>query len=99
MRARAWATSSTYLAACDGSEPSSQSIAQPTAGSRLEFRVNRDVVVLNDLSNGNAWLVDSDLRLVDNWEEVTPPEETDELEGDEKAPSRRSRTRSPSAPT
>ncbi len=81
----AWATSSTYLAACDGSEPSSQSIAQPTAGSRLEFRVNRDVVVLNDLSNGNAWLVDSDLRLVDNWEEVTPPEETDELEGDEKS--------------
>ena len=47
--------------------------------------MNRDVVVLNDLSNGNAWLVDSDLRLVDNWEEVTPPEETDELEGDEKS--------------
>ena len=47
--------------------------------------MNRDVVVLNDLTNGNAWLVDSDLRLVDNWEEVTPPEETDELEGDEKS--------------
>ena len=41
--------------------------------------------MLNDLTNGNAWLVDSDLRLVDNWEEVTPPEETDELEGDEKS--------------
>lgn len=81
----AWATSSTYLAACDGEEPASQAIEQPTQGSRLEFRVNRDVVVLNDLTNGNAWLVDSDLRLVDNWEEVTPPEETDELEGDEKS--------------
>jgi Bacterial Ig domain/Fibronectin type III domain len=81
----AWATSSTYLAACDGRKPVSQTIEQPTAGSRLEFRVNRDVVVLNDLTNGNAWLVDSDLRLVDNWEEVTPPEETDELEGDEKS--------------
>ena len=81
----AWATSSTYLAACDGREPASQAIEQPTAGSRLEFRVNRDVVVLNDLTNGNAWLVDSDLRLVDNWEEVTPPEETDELEGEEKS--------------
>ena len=81
----AWATSSTYLAACDDREPASQTIEQPTAGSRLEFRVNRDVVVLNDLTNGNAWLVDSDLRLVDNWEEVTPPEETDELEGDEKS--------------
>lgn len=81
----AWATSSTYLAACDDREPASQAIEQPTTGSRLEFRVNRDVVVLNDLTNGNAWLVDSDLRLVDNWEEVTPPEETDELEGDEKS--------------
>ncbi|WP_448810351.1 Ig-like domain-containing protein [Agromyces bauzanensis] len=81
----AWATSSTYLAACDDREPAAQTIEQPTAGSRLEFRVNRDVVVLNDLTNGNAWLVDSDLRLVDNWEEVTPPEETDELEGDEKS--------------
>lgn len=81
----AWATSSTYLAACDDREPASQSIEQPTTGSRLEFRVNRDVVVLNDLTNGNAWLVDSDLRLVDNWDEVTPPEETDEVEGDEKS--------------
>ncbi|WP_169053953.1 Ig-like domain-containing protein [Agromyces sp. H66] len=81
----AWAASATYLAACDDREPASRSIEQPTAGSRLEFRVNRDVVVLNDLTNGNAWLVDSDLRLVDNWEEVTPPEETDELEGDEKS--------------
>jgi large repetitive protein len=81
----AWATSGTYLAVCDGSEPTSQTIEQPTAGSRLAFRVNRDVVVLNDLTNGNAWIVDSDLRLVDNWEEVTPPEETDELEGDEKS--------------
>ncbi|GAA1056966.1 fibronectin type III [Agromyces luteolus] len=74
-----------YLLACDDAEPQSAAIEQPTAVSRLEFRVNRDVIVLNDLANGNAWLVDSDLRLVDNWEEVTPPEESDELEGDEKS--------------
>ena len=81
----AWAPGQRYLAACDDADPEPQSIDQPTAGSRLEFRVNRDVIVLNDLANGNAWLVDSDLRLVDNWEEVTPPEESDELEGDEKS--------------
>ncbi|WP_438855769.1 Ig-like domain-containing protein [Agromyces sp. M3QZ16-3] len=74
-----------YLLACADADPQSTAIQQPTAGSRLEFRVNRDVIVLNDLANGNAWLVDSDLRLVDNWEEVTPPEESDELEGDEKS--------------
>lgn len=81
----AWAPNGRYLAACDGEEPRAVSIEQPTAGSQLEFRVNRDVIVLNNLTNGNAWLVDSDLRLVDNWEEVTPPEESDELEGEEKS--------------
>ena len=81
----AWAAGQRYVAACDGEEPESIPIEQPTAGSRLEFRVNRDVIVLNNLTNGNSWLVDSDLRLVDNWEEVTPPEESDELEGDEKS--------------
>lgn len=81
----AWAAGQRYLAVCDDADPERVPIDQPTAGSRLEFRVNRDVIALNDLNNGNAWLVDSDLRLVDNWEEVTPPEESDELEGDEKS--------------
>ncbi len=82
----AWADAGRYLALCDGEdEPRRIDLEQPTAGARLEFRVNRDVVVLNNLTNGDSWLVDSDLRLVDNWEEVTPPEETDELEGEEKS--------------
>lgn len=81
----AWADAGRYLAVCDGQKPHGVDLDQPTLGGRLEFRVNRDVVVLNNLANGDAWLVDSDLRLVDNWEEVTPPEETDELEGDEKS--------------
>lgn len=81
----AWAESGRYLALCDGEEPEGVDLEQSTKGARLEFRVNRDVVVLNNLANGDAWLVDSDLRLVDNWEEVTPPEESDELEGEEKS--------------
>ncbi|HZW41833.1 MAG TPA: Ig-like domain-containing protein, partial [Agromyces sp.] len=81
----AWAGAARYLYACRDEKPSSQSIEQPTKGSRLEFRVNRDVIALNNLSNGNVWLVDSNLRLVDNWDEVTPPEESDAEEGEEKA--------------
>ena len=81
----AWADAGRYLAVCDDAEARGVDLEQSTAGARLEFRVNRDVVVLNNLTNGDSWLVDSDLRLVDNWEEVTPPEETDELEGDEKS--------------
>ncbi len=81
----AWAETGRYLSACGDGEATLLDIEQPTGGSRLEFRVNRDVIVLNNLTNGNAWLVDSDLRLVDNWEEVTPPEESEEEEGEEKS--------------
>ncbi|KRC63082.1 hypothetical protein ASE14_04690 [Agromyces sp. Root81] len=81
----AWAGAGRYLNVCDGQKPDVQTIEQVTAGSRLEFRVNRSVIALNNLSNGNVWLVDSNLRLVDNWDEVTPPDETDAEEGDEKA--------------
>ncbi|KQZ08637.1 hypothetical protein ASD23_09540 [Agromyces sp. Root1464] len=81
----AWANSASYLSLCDASKPLQSRIEPSTLGARLEFRVNRDVVALNDLTSGNAWLVDANLRLVDNWEEVTPPEESDALEGDEKS--------------
>ncbi|MGX5696211.1 Ig-like domain-containing protein [Agromyces soli] len=81
----AWGGAGRYLAVCDGQEPRGVDIDQALDGARLTFRVNRDVVVLNNVANGDAWLVDSDLRLVDNWDEVTPPEETDELEGEEKS--------------
>lgn len=81
----AWASSASYLARCDETDPMQSQIEPSTIGARLEFRVNRDVVALNDLNSGNTWLVDANLRLVDNWEEVTPPDESDELEGDEKS--------------
>ncbi|WP_256041362.1 Ig-like domain-containing protein [Cryobacterium sp. SO1] len=81
----AWAGAQRYIAACEGSAVLTESIQQPTQGSVLEFRVNRDVIALNNLSNGNVWLVDSNMRLVENWEEVTPPEEEEAEDGTEKA--------------
>ena len=82
----AWAGAQRYLLACDGAEPAVQDIEQPTQGSVLEFRVNRTVIALNNLDNGNVWLVDENMRLVENWDDVTPPEEQEtEEEGDEKS--------------
>jgi hypothetical protein len=81
----AWAGAQRYLADCEGAKVLREAIEQPTAGSVLEFRVNRNVIALNNLSNGNVWLVDSNMRLVENWEEVTPPEESDAEDGTEKA--------------
>lgn len=81
----AWAGAQKYLAVCEGQKPALQSIDQPTQGSQLEFRVNRSVIALNNLSNGNVWLMDANMRLVENWSEVTPPDEEDAEDGDEKA--------------
>ncbi|MGV8851672.1 MAG: Ig-like domain-containing protein [Rhodoglobus sp.] len=82
----AWASAQRYVLACTGGEPQTQAISEPTQGSVLEFRVNRSVIALNNLSNGNVWLVDENMRLVENWEDVTPPEdEESEEEGDEKS--------------
>ena len=82
----AWAGAQAYLLSCDDAEPVAKQIPEPTQGGTLEFRVNRSVIALNDLSNGNSWLVDENMRLVDNWEDVVPPEEQESEEvGDEKS--------------
>ncbi|KQM83182.1 Ig-like domain-containing protein [Agromyces sp. Leaf222] len=81
----AWAGAARYLLACDGVDPRSVDLDRQTRGSTLEFRVNRSVIALNDLTTGNTWLLDDDLRLVDDWEQVTPPEEEDAEDGEETA--------------
>ncbi|MFT4283763.1 MAG: Ig-like domain-containing protein [Protaetiibacter sp.] len=82
----AWAQAQRYVYACTGSDPAVYDIEQPTAGDRLEFRVNRTVIALNNLSNGNVWLPAENMRLVDNWDDVIPPEQEEtEEEGDDKS--------------
>jgi len=81
----AWAGGQRYLLACDGQNPRAVDIEQKTQGSQLEFRVNRSVVALNDLQSGNVWLLDEQMRLVKNWQEVTPPQQDDTEDGDQKA--------------
>ncbi len=82
----AWGDTQRYLQACDGGAADPQTIEQPTKGNRLEFRVNRSVIALNNLDTGDVWLVKDTLRLVENWDEVTPPQEQEsEEESDEKS--------------
>ncbi len=76
----AWAQSQRYVLACDGVAPEPYDIVEPTAGARLEFRVNGSVIALNDVTSGNAWIPSDDMRLVDNWEDVTPPVQEDSPE-------------------
>jgi hypothetical protein len=76
----AWAGASRYLYACDGKKPASMDIDQPVKGDDLEFRVNHDVIALNNLRDGNAWVVSSNMQLVQNWAMLKPNQTT--VEGD-----------------
>ncbi|NYF11330.1 hypothetical protein HDC94_002486 [Leifsonia sp. AK011] len=76
----AWASAQKYLLSCEGQDPVALDIEEPTEGGVLEFRVNRTVIALNDLTNGNSWLMNENMRLVDNWDDVIPPEEEESEE-------------------
>lgn len=62
-----------YQRLCGDDDPFSGEISPLTSSSLLEFRSNRDVVVLNDIANGTAWMVQEDgLTRVDNWDSIDP---------------------------
>ena len=70
----AWGGSGRYLRDCDdndqdmaGTEGRLKGVSDRDA---LVFRVNRDVVVLNDVVNGDTFLINEDMTLVANWDEL-----------------------------
>jgi hypothetical protein len=71
----AWGGSARFLRDCAGKQDDvSAKIPGGERSSRLMFRVNRDVIVLNDVIGGEAWLADDSLQRVDDWSILTPPE-------------------------
>jgi hypothetical protein len=82
----AWAASGVYLRDCaDDGDDARQDIPGLGGESRLVFRVNRDVVVLNDINAGDVWLVTQNMQLVDNWGDVMPPEQKSDDEDEDAA--------------
>jgi hypothetical protein len=80
----AWAGSGSYLRDCSGDENDVESsIDGLAAGAQLRFRVNRDVVVLNDLSTGVVYLVNQDMKKVENWDDIAPPPEESDSEDED----------------
>ncbi|WP_374971123.1 Ig-like domain-containing protein [Terrabacter sp. BE26] len=43
----------------------------------VKLRVNRGLIVLNDLDSGDVWDIDRDKVKIDNWNSVIPPPQTD----------------------
>ncbi len=64
---------------CDGAAPKTGDLDELTTTADLVFRVNRQVVVLNDVITGDSWLVQNDsMDLVDNWDSINPDKQKDE---------------------
>src|SRR5699024_3609300 len=77
----AWsAQAPVHLSTCGGAEPREQVVPGADAGAELVFRVNRQIAVLNDMSTGDSWMLEDTLILVDNWEDITPPQDSQEEE-------------------
>lgn len=71
----AWNGSAKFLRDCVGDgDDLATDIDGVKKASVLRFRVNRDVVVLNDIIGGAAWMASDSMQRVDNWNEITPPE-------------------------
>ncbi len=84
----AWPTTAdNYLRLCADAAPEVLSLDGVTSADRLVFRVNRQVVALNETVDGRLWLPleDTELREPD-WSDVVPEEqpedETEQSEGD-----------------
>lgn len=82
----AWAGAATYLRDCrDDADDQRQDIPNIGVESELVFRVNREVVVLNDTAAGDVWLVQQNLELVDNWGDIIPPKDESDEQDEESA--------------
>ncbi|UNK70427.1 Ig-like domain-containing protein [Microbacterium sp. H1-D42] len=77
----AWAGSGRFVRDCAGDASDvNEKIPGGEKADSLIFRVNRDVIVLNDALTGAAWLADESLQQVDDWSVLTPPEGKEEDE-------------------
>lgn len=84
----AWASATdNYLRQCAGQgAPEVLDLEEVASSDRLVFRVNRDVVALNDVADGRLWLpmVDAAVR-EPNWTDVEEDDQEDEQEEDREA--------------
>ena len=79
----AWAGSASFVRDCPGdSSDVAETIPDADDTRSLVFRVNRDVIILNDAIGGAAWMANDSLQRVDNWNDITPPEGETENEED-----------------
>ena len=84
------------MRSCDDASNNQQTVVDTLKSAQeIVSRTNRKAIVLNDVAQGNVWLPDSNMVLMDNWDEVEnqlqesedeqdSPELTDEIADPEK---------------
>jgi hypothetical protein len=73
----AWSGANKYLRECTNEADNRRAdVPKASASPSYVFRVNRDLVVLNDVNSGNVWMVNQNMQLVNNWDDVIPPQQT-----------------------
>lgn len=67
----AWTGSGNFSRECEQSESDAHSVVESlSAAQEARFRVNRDVIVLNDVTSGSLWLPNHNMILIQDWDEV-----------------------------
>lgn len=75
----AWAGTGAFVRDCDGEDDDVvMSVDTLQDAEQAVFRVNRDVIVLNDITSGGLWLPDEQMFMVDNWDQVNSEVESQE---------------------
>lgn len=76
----AWpTTTANYLLLCDGQGADVRDLTGVTTSDQLVFRVNRQVVALNEVVEGRLWLPLEDTEVREpEWKDVVPEDEPDE---------------------
>lgn len=67
----AWSVTGAFVRDCPSQEDDREMVVETlVSAEKTVFRTNRDVIVLNDIEKDGLWLPDSDMILVDNWDQI-----------------------------
>jgi hypothetical protein len=82
----AWSSGTAWRRCVGSGEGVTLPLEGPTSGT-LDFAVNVDRVVLNDVRRGSTWAVQDDAQLIDNWDDLLVEDQDEQVEqNDENVP-------------
>ncbi len=84
----AWSGSGQVVRDCEGQDNDVDQVLEGVdASTSLTYRVNRDVIVLNDVANGQLWMAADKFEMVDDWDLKMPEDaEGEKTESEQTTP-------------